>query len=121
MMRREFLTAAPAVAFTPVAAIASAQMSFAPQDPLVAMIARMEVLRDAFQIAPDPTGNFDSPECVAIMSEIDILSDQIDAAPIRSADGLAAYCRNLMEESRCVELVPERLAKILTWAEGVPQ
>lgn len=75
-------------------------------------------LRDAYELIPDPTGNGDSPAHDAAWSELMRLEAEIDAHPVNTREGVAAYCRYLAKEAELVEIEPEQFAKIIEWAAG---
>lgn len=114
MSRREFLKLAAAL---PVAAMGS-HAGAMPADPMARLVAELFRQRDAYELIPDPSGDGDSPAHDAAYAEIVRLEAEIDAHPVNSREGVAAYCRYLAKEAELVEIDPWQFAKIIDWAAG---
>lgn len=128
MKRRDFMTAAAATLsartlFSPAIPAAASTVASAVALPegegrMAYLVDRLFALRDAFQIAPDPGGSFDSPECRALDAEIWRFEDEIEACPIRCAGDPGAYARYLAREAEVFEIAPVGFAKFIAWAEA---
>ena len=118
MNRRDFLTTAPTATLAGLAT-ASASVAAVPTDPMVLLVSDLFRLRDAYCLIPDPTGDINTPQHKAMDDRMSSIEAEIEALPITSREGLAAYCRYLAKEAELFEIDPEQFAKIIDWA-GVP-
>lgn len=118
--RRNILIAAPfvlAAGAVPVAAV--------PADPMVDLSARYVAAFHAWEAAMDEEGNLDSPAVTECARMKDDLAAQIEAQPITTDEGFAAYLRyvhteNFMrdEGNPFPDLPRAAWVRIMGWAEA---
>lgn len=126
LSRRRLLSAAPAFGFAGLMAGAVPALA-APADPIIDLCELYIKAFDAREVASaeEGEGNFDGPMTTRLDAEKARLSEAIEATPITTAAGLAAYCRfvavdNFIRDES--EAYPDmqrwQWDKITEWAEA---